>query len=228
MPNTNELESVLQRIKSNHSFSDNEYYNSMRELAELVRRKHGIHDKKMGLRLMRQVYKKEGIRIDPARKKMKKVRGAYFCEDGDYSVLISPLPNEPKLFTLAHELKHHLVDQNLLMISCVDVTTKSDRIEIGAEVFAADFIFPTPHFIQCLEKMNITNRNCKAEDVCRLKEEYEIPLSYQSICKRLYILKVVQWGNFDGIKFTKVHESLYGEPVYKRVQRYRKRNQLLQ
>ncbi|MHB8858304.1 MAG: ImmA/IrrE family metallo-endopeptidase [Thermoleophilia bacterium] len=209
--------------------STNEYYRSLETLANLKRQEHEINeDNRMSLSLMRKVYRKEGVRIDTAPRRLKKVRAAYFCDDGDYSVLISPhLPNEPKLFSLGHELKHHLVDQDLMIIYCFDVTSQSDRVEIGAEIFAAEFIFPAAQFIQCSSEIGISQGNCSAEDVCRLKEEYSIPLSYQAICKRLYILKIVPRGHFDKIQFTKVHEIIYGEPLYKRINRHRRSKRVL-
>ena len=195
-----------------------EYYKALELLAKEKREIFQISETdRMSLSLMRKIYKKEGIRIDTAPRRMKKLRAAYFCEDGDYSVFISPqLPNEPKLFSLGHELKHHYVDQELLMIYCFDVNSQSNRVEIGAEVFSAEFIFPMEHFKNCLADGGITSGNCSAEDICRLKQENRIPLSYQSICKRLYRLGVVPHGTFKKIKFTKVHENIYGVPFYKR------------
>jgi Zn-dependent peptidase ImmA (M78 family) len=61
------------------------------------------------------------------------------CADGDYSVAVQrTLPDEPKLFVLAHELKHHYVDQEKIangVVHCGDYN-RNEIIEIGAEVFA--------------------------------------------------------------------------------------------
>lgn len=233
MPNSEKLAKLFKKLRSNHiSMSTNEYYRSLEMLAILKRQEHNIQDKcRMSLSLMRKVYRQEGIKIDTAPKRLKKVRAAYFCADGDYSVFISPsLPPEPKLFSLGHELKHHYVDQDLLMnndrhlpmIYCFEVTNDSDRIEIGAEIFAAEFIFPMAQFKQCLNNLGIKRGSCTPEDICRLKVDNKIPMSYQSICKRFYFLGIASWGQFDKIKFTKVQEGIYGEPLYKRIQRYRK------
>jgi len=46
-------------------------------------------------------------------------------------MIVKELPEEPKIFTMAHELKHHLKDQDLKMIHC-GTSNVHEHIEIGA------------------------------------------------------------------------------------------------
>src|SRR5581483_10417288 len=83
------------------------YYQQMRVLALEKRAQHHVETSSLNLLTMQRIYKEEGIRIDRWDLKGRKIRAAYFCDDGDCSVLLNKnLPREPKLFSLAHELKH--------------------------------------------------------------------------------------------------------------------------
>lgn len=216
MPSSEELEELYKIIKSS-TITNHEYNRCMNQLALLKREEYGLGNSPLSLKIIRSIYSREKIRIDKARKKLKKLRAAYFCQDGDFSVLLCPgLPDEPKLFSLVHELKHHYVDQDRLTIACYDVTDKSDRIEIGAEVFAAEFILPTADFVRLVESNGIRSGSCSPEEIVRLKVENKLPLSYQAICKRIYYLSIMPKGYFDKVQFTKVRDRIYGIPFYRR------------
>ena len=100
-----------------------DYYEDLRALAREKRDTYGVDTAAFGLREVRRIYKTEGIRIDywPLPRKIKAI---YMCADGDCSVAIQrALPDEPKLFAMVHELKHHYRDQALLesgVIHCGD------------------------------------------------------------------------------------------------------------
>jgi Zn-dependent peptidase ImmA (M78 family) len=52
------------------------------------------------------------------------------------------VPEEPRLFALLHELKHHYRDRDAIgagSLVCGDYNANR-RIEIGAEIFAAEFL----------------------------------------------------------------------------------------
>src|SRR5436309_8451343 len=110
-----------------------EYYRQMRALANSVRAKYDIETSTFGLSRMRLIYRTEGIRIDMQQLSGRKIRAAYFCDDGDPSVLLSRgLPKIPRLFSLGHELKHHYCDrQNIEQgkIQCGDYNAH-EMIEI--------------------------------------------------------------------------------------------------
>ena len=128
-----------------------QYYAKMAALARRKRSEFGVQTDAFGLREMRSIYKQEGIQIDLWPFKLRKLRAAYLISDGESSVMLSKnMPMEPKLFSLAHELKHHFADRDnspgTRALCAADSTEfaydKAPVIEIGAGVFAAEFIFP--------------------------------------------------------------------------------------
>jgi len=157
---------------------------------------------------------------------MKKVRGAYFVfEDGPHVMMDKSLPNEPAIFTMAHELKHHLADQELVShegyLACEPLTS-NEMIEIGAEIFAAELIFPEAEFAAWFEIAKIGLGGCEPEHLVELKLQSRTTLSYAALAKRSEFLGFAQAGIFKNIKWKKLEESIYGEPLYKQLLRYKK------
>ena len=119
-------------------------FESLKQLAREKRKSYNVNTSAFGLKQVREIYKAEGIDIHyyPL---TPKIKAMYMCEDGYYSVAVQKnLPDEPKIFALIHELKHHYCDQEILKSGhshCGDFNMK-DPIEIGAEIFAAEFIYP--------------------------------------------------------------------------------------
>jgi len=192
------------------------YYEEMKHLARRKRAEFGVNTAGFGLSEVRVIYKQEGIRIDhwPL---PRKVKALYMCEDGDYSVALQPaLPYEPKLFALVHELKHHFRDREALgsgVIHCGDYDA-NELIEKGAEVFAAEFIYPEGEFESDLRKLGIAVR--QASDVVEIKRNCKAKVSYHFIRKRLERLGHITTGQFDGIQFQKLEDQIYGVPSYRR------------
>jgi Zn-dependent peptidase ImmA (M78 family) len=139
------------------------------------------------------------------------------CSDGDCSVAVQPrLPYEPKLFALVHELKHHYRDRKALgdgVIHCGDYNM-DEVIEIGAEVFAAEFIYPEAEFAADISPLGLTAWT--AEEVVRLKRICKARVSYRFLCKRLEHLGLVERGAFDDVKFQKLEDKMYGVPYHRR------------
>ena len=192
-------------------------YEELKRLARQKREAYRVTTEKLNLVVVRRIYSAEGIRIDPW-KFPHTIRAAYMSDDADPSVAINKsLPREPKLFSLVHELKHHYVDRRLIehgQIKCGDYN-ENQVIEIGAEVFAAEFIFPESEFLEQVRKMNIQSGNCSPEDVVRLKRECGACVSYLFLRKRLIRLGFAGAHDFDRIQFQKLEEQIYGLPIYK-------------
>src|SRR5882724_8109145 len=177
------------------------HYQELKALAREKRALHGVATNAFGLREVRNIYKKEGIRIDywplPY-----KIKALYMCEGGDCSVAVQPrLPYEPKLFALVHELKHHYCDREALgdgVVHCGDYNM-DEVIEIGAEVFAAEFIYPEAEF--AADIAHLKRGSWSAEDVVRLKRDCKAKVSYRFLCKRLEQLRLVAQGSFTGVQF---------------------------
>jgi Zn-dependent peptidase ImmA (M78 family) len=197
------------------------YYEGLKALAREKRTEHGVATAAFGLTEVRRIYKAEGLRIDywplPY-----KIKGIYMCADGDPGVAIQQaLPYEPKLFALVHELKHHYRDQAVIeagMIHCGDYNA-NELIEKGAEVFAAEFIYPEAEFAQDIAALAIGD--WAPEEVVRFKRVCKAKVSYRYICKRLERLGIITPGKFDAVRFQKLEDALYGVPYYRRQLRRR-------
>lgn len=199
--------------------SRNAYYEDLKRLAREKRAYHQVDTAAFGLREVRRIYKAEGIRIDhwPL---SRKIKALYMCEDGDCSVALQKsLPDEPKLFALVHELKHHYRDRESLgagILRCGDYEA-NELIEKGAEVFAAEFIYPESEFEDDLKAFG--RPVATAADVVDFKRSCRAKVSYRFICKRLERMGLIGVGQFDSIQFQKLEEEIHGVPFYKRRQR---------
>jgi Zn-dependent peptidase ImmA (M78 family) len=193
----------------------------MRALAQQVRLEHHLRSPRVLKSDLRRLYRVYGIKIDLWPHKFKALRGAYFDDDlGPTVVLARQLPAEPMIFTMAHELKHHLVDRGLSLSYC-DPSNAREPIEIGAEIFAAELIFPQRDFVEYLRQMGIGPRQCTPEVIVRLKHETQTTLSYAGLAKRAEFLNFAAAGSLAKVPWKKLEEQLYGEPVYKRLLRSR-------
>ncbi len=197
------------------------YYQHLKALAREVRVKYGLTSPRVRRSDLRTIYRAEGITIDFWPNRLKGVRCAYLNDEFGATVMVAKqLPPEPMIFTLAHELKHHLVDRPVKSALCADRNEK-DAVEIGAEIFAAELIFPDAEFSEALNKMGVRMGSCSAETLVRLKHETQTTLSYAALAKRAEFLEFANEGAFAKVKWTKLAERMYGEPVYRRIRRYR-------
>jgi Zn-dependent peptidase ImmA (M78 family) len=192
------------------------YYEDLKALAREKRNLHGVDTAAFGLREVRRIYKQEGIKIDywplPY-----KIKALYMCADGECSVAVQrSLPDEPKLFALVHELKHHYRDRDALgagVIHCGDYNA-NELIEKGAEVFAAEFIYPESECADDIHGFGVSE--WKPEHVVHLKRGCKAKVSYTFLCKRLEWLGHIERGTFNGVQFRKLEESIFGVPFYRR------------
>lgn len=190
------------------------YYARMRRLANIKRLSYGLTTVDVTLSRIRAIYKTEGITIDPCPRRLCKLKAAYFNDADGCSVLLNmKLPEEPRLFAMIHELKHHYEDQKLLGYACHDVNDASPVIEIGAEVFAAEFIFPDEE-LRAYIPQYVRGKQIAPEDVVNMKYHCPARVSYQFLQKSLGRLGYIREGQFANVQFHKLHEHLYGSPHY--------------
>ena len=194
------------------------YYLKMRALAREKRSLYNVETDKLNIPFLERIYKKEQIKIDRRRMRGNKIRATYFCDDGDCSILLNQsLPRAPKMFALAHELKHHYVDQQLILdgrIRCGDYN-RNEFIEKSAEVFAAEFIYPEAEMRALAESMGIDARTCAKEKIVDFKRACPACVSYIFIVKRFERFGFCPKGAYDGVKFQNLEEEIYGVPPYK-------------
>jgi Zn-dependent peptidase ImmA (M78 family) len=202
--------------------SNTAYYQQMKELARTTRNEHGLTTPRVMKSHLRKIYRAYEIRIDLWPHRLREIRGAYFNDDlGPTVMLVKGLPDDPMVFTMAHELKHHLVDRNLQLACCSD-RNAHQHVEIGAEIFAAEFIYPEQDFVAALGSMDVGAGDCTPEILVRLKRETRTTLSYAGLAKRAMFLGFAEAKSLDGVKWKKLEEELYGEPLYKKLIRRRR------
>ncbi|HEU4638374.1 MAG TPA: ImmA/IrrE family metallo-endopeptidase [Candidatus Binatia bacterium] len=190
----------------------------MRRLALTKRALHEVDTAALNLTFMRRVYKKEGITIDLRTLRGRKIRASYFCEDDDCSVLLNKsLPPEARLFSLAHELKHHFADREIIQsgaIRCGDYN-KNELIEKATEVFAAEFIYPESEMRALAHQMEISSRSCTPEQIVGFKRACPARISYTFVVKRFERFKFIAKDAYKKVQFQKLEEQLHGPPIYK-------------
>ncbi len=130
-------------------------------------------------------------------------------------VVAAHLPLEPRIFTMAHELKHHLVDRGRRFSYC-GPSNEREPIEIGAEIFAAELIFPEHDFVETLRRMGVSQGECTPEVLVRLKNECGTTLSYSGLAKRSEFLRYAPSGSLKRVRWKKLEEEIFGKPLYKR------------
>jgi Zn-dependent peptidase ImmA (M78 family) len=188
------------------------YYDNLRALAQEKRTAFGVNTVAFGMREVRRIYNAEGVRIDywplPY-----KIKALYMCDDGDCSVAVQRrLPDEPKIFALVHELKHHYRDRPALgngLVHCGDYDA-NELIEKGAEVFAAEFIYPEDDFSHDIEQLQ--RKDWTPQDVVQFRRNCGIKVSYQFICKRLEWQGIIKPRQFRGVQFQKLEFQMFGAP----------------
>jgi hypothetical protein len=97
----------------------------------------------------------------------------------------------------------------------------NEHIEIGAEVFAAEFIFPEQDFLDALAAVGVTFGACSPEAIVRLKRSTRTTLSYAGLAKRAVFFGLARVGSLDGIQWKRLEETIFGEPLYKKLLRRR-------
>lgn len=200
-----------------------EYYDQLKTLAREVRARFGLTTPRVLRSDLRRIYRVEGIRIDLWPYKFKGLCGAYFNDELGPTVLLAKgLPQDPMVFTMGHELKHHLADRGLPISYC-DASNQSSPIEIGAEMFAAELIYPEQDFVAHLGQMGAQRGTCTPEILVRLKHETQTTLSYAGLAKRAEFMGFSEPGSLGGVKWRKLEEQIYGPPIYTFFRRGRKR-----
>jgi hypothetical protein len=197
------------------------YYERLKDLARAERTTHGLTTPRVTLSDLRRIYKIYQIHIDLWPGKLRALKGAYFSDICGATVMIAKsLPVEQRIFTMGHELKHHLTDREIGVSYC-DQSNRGEPIEIGAEIFAAELIFPEQDFAAALEAMGVIYGHCDARAIVLLKDRSRTTLSYTSLAKRAEWLGFAPEQSLQRVRWKKLAEEILGEPVYKRVLRYR-------
>lgn len=192
-----------------------EHYQSARLKAGEVRSRYGLTTARVMVSDLKKIYKAEGIdRVDYYDGfKSTRIRGAYFNDVAGCSVMINKklirVP-DPKIFTLAHELKHHLMDE-VHTVSLCSNDNEHIVMERAADAFASELIYPTSMFIADMKARGIDKGKCDAEDIVRMKHETKTTLSHAGMALRAQRLGYSLPQSFEGIKWDTLRDELYPE-----------------
>jgi len=190
--------------------NSNDYYDDLKQLARQVRAENGLNSPRVTPNDMRRIYFRNGIEIDLWPYRLRNLRGAFICDKlGTTVMLAKNLPQDPMVFTMAHELKHFYRDRNLGVSYC-DQSNITKTLEIGAEIFAAELIFPDREFIAQLNKMRIRKDQCLPHTLVELKHTTRTTLSYAGLAIKAERLRFAPANSLTKVKTWRKLERLYG------------------
>lgn len=157
------------------------YYEDLKLLARQVRAENGLTSPRVLVSDLSRIYARHGIVIDEWPYRFRNLRGAFINDHLGMTVMVAKgLPQDPMVFTLAHELKHFFRDRDLGISYC-DQSNLNKSLEIGAEIFAAELIFPDRDFVNHMERMGVRGNQCLPKDLIRLKRQTGTTLSYAGL-----------------------------------------------
>lgn len=196
------------------------YYSNLKSKAIELRKKHEIeYLRRLTPTLIKNISKKEGINhfISFPYASFKSIRGAYEYDEikGGIVYYRSKLPMDPLCFTLAHELKHHLFDRHLGNYLCTDKNQK-EEIEIGAEIFAAELLYPEDLFLDDFKNIRKEYKKFAPEILVKLKHRHRTTLSYSGLAKRTSYLNLCENISLSEIKWKYLENKIYPNPFIKK------------
>jgi len=191
------------------------YYEDLKQLARQVRAEFGLRSPRVVESDLRRIYEQNGITIDDWPYRLRNLRGAFICDHlGATVMLASGLPQDPKVFTMAHELKHFYRDRHLGISYC-DQSNLGKTLEIGAEIFAAELLFPDKDFMTQMRLMRIGTNQCLPRTLVRLKQKTRTTLSYAGLAIKAERLGYAPPRSLTTIKTWRKFEEMYGERARK-------------
>jgi Zn-dependent peptidase ImmA (M78 family) len=99
-------------------------------------------------------------------------------------------------------------------IRCADYNA-NEVIEKAAEAFAAEFIYPSQEFLDCVSSIGLEHGKLTPKEVVQLKRVCAAPVSYKFLQKRLEWFGFIERGEFAKVQFQKLEEEIFGTPIYR-------------
>jgi len=193
------------------------YYEDLKLLARQVRAENGLSSPRVLPSDLRRIYAKHGIEVDEWPYRFRNLRGAFINDQlGTTVMLAQGLPRDPMAFTMAHELKHFYCDRNLGISYC-DQSNLNRSLEIGAEIFAAELLFPDRDFVAHMKMMGIRGNQCLPKMLVHLKRKTGTTLSYAGLAIKAERLGFAPSHSLTTINTWRKLEAIYDEPVRRRV-----------
>ena len=185
------------------------YYEDLKALARQVRAEHGLSSPRVLPSDLMRIYARYGIELDEWPYRFRNLRGAFIDDHLGTTVMIAKgLPQDPMVFTMAHELKHFFRDRDLGISYC-DQSNLNRSLEVGAEIFAAELLFPDRDFIAQMKKMGVRTNQCLPKNLIRLKRQTGTTLSYAGLAIKAERLGFAPSHSLTTIKTWRRLEALY-------------------
>lgn len=189
------------------------YYEDLKLLARRVREENGLSSPRVSVNDLMRIYARNGIVIDEWPYRFRNLRGAFINDHLGTTVMVAKgLPQDPLVFTMAHELKHFFRDRDLGVSYC-DQSNLNKSLEIGAEVFAAELLFPDRDFVTHMNIMGIRRDQCLPKTLIRLKRQTGTTLSYAGLAIKAERLGFAPSNSLTTIKTWRRLEAVYAPPV---------------
>jgi Zn-dependent peptidase ImmA (M78 family) len=195
------------------------YYEDLKQLARQVRAENGLSSPRVLASDLMRIYAKYGIVIDEWPYRFRHLRGAFINDHLGMTVMVAKgLPRDPMVFTMAHELKHFFRDRDLGISYC-DQSNLNKSLEIGAEIFAAELLFPDRDFVAHMRTMGIRRDQCLPKNLIQLKRQTGTTLSYAGLAIKAERLGFAPSHSLTTIKTWRRLEALYSTPSQTRAYR---------
>jgi len=192
------------------------YYEDLKQLARQVRAENGLSSPRVLPNDLMRIYAKYEITVDEWPYRFRHLRGAFINDHlGTTVMLAKGLPRDPMVFTMAHELKHFFRDRDLGISYC-DQSNMTKSLEIGAEIFAAELLFPDRDFVAHMRMMGIRQDQCLPKTLIQLKRQTGTTLSYAGLAIKAEKLGFAPSHSVTTIKTWRRLEALYSPPVQRR------------
>jgi len=189
------------------------YYEDLKALARQVRAENGLTSPRVLPGDLMRIYAKYEIVLDQWPYRFRNLRGAFINDDLGMTIMIAKgLPQDPMVFTMAHELKHFFRDRDLGISYC-DQSNLNKALEIGAEIFAAEMLFPDRDFIAQMKMMGVRTNQCLPKTLISLKRKTGTTLSYAGLAIKAERLGFAPAHSVTTIKTWRRLEALYSPPV---------------
>jgi len=189
------------------------YYEDLRALARQVRAEHGLTSPRVLPSDLMRIYAQYGIVLDEWPYRFRHLRGAFIDDHLGTTIMIARgLPQDPMVFTMAHELKHFFRDRDLGISYC-DQSNLNKSLEVGAEIFAAELLFPDRDFVAHMNMMGIRRDQCLPKTLIRLKRKTGTTLSYAGLAIKAERLGFAPAHSLTTIKTWRRLEALYSAPA---------------
>lgn len=189
------------------------YYEDLKALARQVRAEHGLSSPRVLPGDLMRIYTHYGIVLDQWPYRFRNLRGAFMNDHLGTTIMIAKgLPQDPTVFTMAHELKHFFRDRDLGISYC-DQSNLNKSLEVGAEIFAAELLFPDRDFIAQMKLMGIRSNQCLPKNLIRLKQQTGTTLSYAGLAIKAERLGYAPAHSVTTIKTWRRLEAVHGRPL---------------